>query len=87
MRLIAIKPNAESQLYRLLQSQFACRRNICRFKAMRHFAPVRRPGFLELRKAEIRQAAAFRSFDPSPHTYILLRGGNLPNFSDRKFCT
>jgi hypothetical protein len=37
MRLISIKPNAESKLYGLLQSQFACRRNIWREKPMRHF--------------------------------------------------
>jgi hypothetical protein len=40
MRLIWIKPNAESKLYRLLQSQFACRRNIWREKPVRHFAPA-----------------------------------------------
>jgi hypothetical protein len=41
MRLIWIKPNAESKLYGLLQSQFACRRNIWLEKLMRHFCASR----------------------------------------------
>jgi len=41
MRLIWIKPNAESKLYGLLQSQFACRRNIWLEKPMRHFCASR----------------------------------------------
>ncbi|UIY31289.1 hypothetical protein LZK73_06005 [Neorhizobium galegae] len=41
MRLISIKPNAESKLYGLLQSQFACRRNIWREKPVRHFCASR----------------------------------------------
>jgi hypothetical protein len=41
MRLIWIKPNAESKLYGLLQSQFACRRNIWLEKLVRHFCACR----------------------------------------------
>jgi len=42
MRLISVKPNAESKLYGLLQSQFACRRNIWLEKPMRHFCAYRK---------------------------------------------
>jgi hypothetical protein len=51
MRLIWIKPNAESKPYGVLQSQFACRRNICREKPVRHFAPSHARGFHPARRA------------------------------------
>jgi hypothetical protein len=41
MRLIQNKPNAESKLYGVLQSQFACRRNIWQEKPVRHFCASR----------------------------------------------
>ncbi|WP_172746655.1 hypothetical protein [Neorhizobium sp. T25_13] len=64
MRLISIKPNAESKLYGLLQSQFACRRNIWREKPVRHFCAYGiRP---ESRENQGRQPA----FSTGPRSYF-----------------
>ncbi|MCK8780637.1 hypothetical protein M0654_11650 [Rhizobium sp. NTR19] len=66
MRLIWIKPNAESKPYGVLQSQFACRRNICREKPVRHFAPSHARGFHRARWALAGRLAAAIPASKSP---------------------